>query len=93
MRKGTTGPNGHINSLSPGDWKRLVEINGLTLDFMSGSHLMRLSGAALENSQSWAKLNLFWGGLFPSLGSEVYLQARKDEVHNNEISPGGAEGK
>jgi hypothetical protein len=54
---------------------------------------MRLSGAALENSQSWAKLNLFWGGLFPSLGSEVYLQARKDEVHNNEISPGGAEGK
>jgi SAM-dependent methyltransferase len=77
MRKGTTGPNGHINSLSPGDWKRLVENSGLTLDFISGSHLMRLSGAGLENSRFWAKLNLFWGGLFPSLGSEVYLQARK----------------
>jgi SAM-dependent methyltransferase len=77
MRNGTTGPNGHINSLSPGDWKDLLANAGLTLDFITGSHLMRLSGAALENSQAWAKLNLFWGGLFPSLGSEVYLQARK----------------
>lgn len=77
MRKGTTGPNGHINSLSPADWKALVANAGLTLDFITGSHLMRLSGTALENSQAWAKLNLFWGGLFPSLGSEVYLLARK----------------
>ena len=77
MRKGTTGPNGHINSLSPADWKTLVANAGLTLDFITGSHLMRLSGTALENSQAWTKLNLFWGGLFPSFGSEVYLQARK----------------
>jgi SAM-dependent methyltransferase len=77
MRHGTTGPNGHINSLSPGDWKRLITNAGMKLDFLSGSHLMRLSGASLENSQAWTKLNLVWGGLFPSLGSEVYLQARK----------------
>jgi SAM-dependent methyltransferase len=77
MRHGTTGPNGHINSLSPGDWRRLVAKAGLQLDFLCGSHLMRLSGAALENSRLWARLNLFWGGLFPSLGSELYLMARK----------------
>jgi hypothetical protein len=77
MRQGTTGPNGHINSLSPGDWRRLVAKAGLQLDFLSGSHLMRLSGAALENSRLWTRLNLFWGGLFPSLGSELYLMARK----------------
>jgi hypothetical protein len=39
---------------------------------------MRLSGAGVENSKTWAKLNLFWGGLFPSLGSEVYLKAHKE---------------
>ncbi len=77
MRNGTTGENGHINSLSPGDWKHLVTGAGLKLDFISGSHLMRLSGSPLENSKAWARLNLFWGGLFPSLGSEVYLLARK----------------
>jgi len=77
-RNGTTGPNGHINSFCPGDWKNLVSNAGLKLDFLSGSHFMRLSGSAIENSQTWAKLNLFWGGLFPSLGSEVYLQAHKD---------------
>jgi ubiquinone/menaquinone biosynthesis C-methylase UbiE len=77
MRKGTTGPNGHINSFSPNAWKRMVKQAGLELEFMSGSHLMRLSGNALENSKVWARLNLFWGGLFPSLGSEVYFLARK----------------
>jgi SAM-dependent methyltransferase len=77
MERGATPPNGHINSFSPGDWKRMVADAGLKLDFLSGSHLMRLSGSALENHQAWLKLNLFWGGLFPSLGSEVYLMARK----------------
>jgi SAM-dependent methyltransferase len=76
-RRGTTGPNGHINSFCPGDWKNLVSNSGLKLDFLSGSHFMRLSGAAIENSKIWAKLNLAWGGV-PSLGSEVYLQAHKD---------------
>ena len=77
MQEGTTGPNGHINSFSPGDWKRLVLNAGLQPVFMSGSHLMRLSGSAIENSRIWAQVNLFWGGLFPSLGSEIYIQAKK----------------
>jgi SAM-dependent methyltransferase len=76
-REGTTGPNGHINSLSPGDWKRLVRGADLEIDFVSGSHFMRRSGSSIEDSKNWAKLNLFWGGMFPSLGSEVYLQAHK----------------
>lgn len=77
MRNGTTGPNGHINSLSPGDWKRLAEDAGLKLDLLSGSHFMRLSGSRLEDSKAWAVSNLLWGGLFPSLGSEVYVMATK----------------
>lgn len=77
MRNGRTGPNGHINSFSPGDWKRLVKRAGMELDFLSGSHFMRLSGSVLEDSEIWARCNLFFGGLVPSLGSEVYLAARK----------------
>ena len=78
MRNGTVGPNGHINSLCPDDWKRLVRGSGLTLDFLSGSHFMRLSGSILEDSKAWVKCNLFFGGIAPSLGSEVYLLARKN---------------
>ena len=78
MRNGISGFNGHVNSFSPGDWKKLVAGAGLKLDFLSGSHLMRHSGAAFENSKTWARMNLFWGGMFPSLGSEVYLLARKE---------------
>lgn len=77
MRTGRTGPNGHINSHSPQNWRNLISNAGLELDFVSGSHLMRLSGAPFENFRTWTKLNLFWGGLFPSLGSEIYLVARK----------------
>jgi SAM-dependent methyltransferase len=77
MRNGTTGPNGHINSLSPRDWRRLVLNAGMSLEVLSGSHLMRLSGNALENYKIWVKLNLLWGGMFPSLGSEIYVQAHK----------------
>jgi SAM-dependent methyltransferase len=78
MRNGTTSPNGHINSLSPRDWKRLVANTGMNLEVLSGSHLMRLSGTAVENYKIWIKMNLFWGGMFPSLGSEVYLLAHKN---------------
>lgn len=79
MQNGTTGRNGHINSHSPHDWKKLVGKAGLKLEFISGSHLMRLSGSPIENSRTWARLNLLWGGIFPGLGSEVYLVARKSE--------------
>ena len=80
MRQGTTNPNGHINSLSPGNWNDLVTNAGLQLDFLCGSHLIRLSGAAIENSKSWARFNQCWGGIFPSLGSELYLLAHKEAI-------------
>lgn len=77
MRMGKTNSNGHINSLSPGDWKRLVRRAGLALDFVSGSHFMRVSGAFVEDYACWARANLLFGGCLPSLGSEVYLVAHK----------------
>jgi SAM-dependent methyltransferase len=58
-RNGTTGPNGHINSFCPGDWKNLVSNAGLKIDFLSRAHFMRLSGSAIENSQTWQNSTFF----------------------------------
>jgi SAM-dependent methyltransferase len=79
LRRKSTGPNGHVNSFSPGDWKRLFRDARLDLELMCGTHLMRASGSAVENSLVWAKMNLWWGALFPSLGSELCLVGRKPQ--------------
>jgi len=68
---------GHVRKLSPAAWSRLCTDAGLELDFVTGSHLIRRSGSRLENARWWVRLNQLWGGLFPSLGQEVYLCARK----------------
>lgn len=60
----------------PRRWLRLIAAAGMQVEFLTGSHLMRLSGNPLENSLLWIRFNQLWGALFPSLGSEVYLQAR-----------------
>jgi len=67
----------HINAFWAKRWKRLVEHQGLNVEFMSGSHFMRWTGFPLENYRWWVRLNQFWGALFPSLGMELYLRARK----------------
>jgi len=61
----------------PRRWLRLIAAAGMQVEFLTGSHLMRLSGNPLENSLLWIRFNQLWGALFPSLGSEVFLQARK----------------
>ncbi|MEK6660519.1 MAG: methyltransferase domain-containing protein [candidate division NC10 bacterium] len=77
MKDGMRRRGVHIHSLSPRRWRRLMAAAGMQVEFLTGSHLMRLSGNPLENSQLWIRFNQLWGALFPSLGSEVYLQARK----------------
>ena len=40
---------------------------------MSGSFLARNNGKAIENSSAWLRMNVAFGSLFPSLGSEIYF--------------------
>jgi SAM-dependent methyltransferase len=68
---------GHLQKLSPAGWHALCSEAGLTPEFVTGSHLIRRTGASLENRPWWIRLNQLWGALFPSLGQEVYLSARK----------------
>ena len=75
MRPRSSG--GHINALDPGRWRRLLNEAGLEIETLSGSHLCRWSGSPLENYRWWFKVNLLWGALFPSLGLDLYVVARK----------------
>lgn len=77
IKHGTKARGAHIHSFSPARWKELVKNAGLTLEFLSGTHFARLSGRFIENYSWWARLNLFWGARFPSLGSDVCVCASK----------------
>lgn len=77
LRKGQLAYGGHITVLSPKRWKNLAIDAGLIPEFITGSHMIRCTGSKLENHRWWLRLNQIWGGLFPSLGSEAYIQARR----------------
>jgi SAM-dependent methyltransferase len=82
LQAGLRKPGRHINSFWPMRWRESVATAGLGLDFSTGAFLARCSGSPLENFSWWPPLNNLWGGLFPSLGSEYYLRARKPDLAN-----------
>jgi SAM-dependent methyltransferase len=79
LAAGRIVPGGHITCLSPTRWRRLCYEVGLETEFATGSHAFRRTGSPLENHAWWIRLNQFWAALFPSLGSECCVQARRAE--------------
>lgn len=71
------GRFGHVSVISPERVDAFAEATGATVSFLSGAFLMRLSGRALEESSLWLRLNLAFGNLFPSIGSELYFALEK----------------
>lgn len=72
------GNYGHVSVFSPQRVRDMGEDNGFNLEFLSGAFLIRKTGAAIENSSLWARLNLLWGATMPSLGGEIYWQMRRN---------------
>jgi SAM-dependent methyltransferase len=87
LEAGKILPGRHIAVLSPRRWKNLAHENGLEWEFATGSHAVRMTGSALESQRWWVRLNQIWGGLFPSLGSECYIQARRRRAWDHEAVP------
>jgi len=87
LRRGEVAPGGHITCLSPGRWRTLASEVGLETEFAVGSHAVRMTGSWLENFRLWVRLNQLWGALFPSLGSECYLRARREPTWDFEAQP------
>lgn len=79
LAEGRVARGGHINCLSPSRWRSLLEDTGLRAEFITGSHLVRHTGNPLENFRPWIRFNQIWGAVFPSLGSEACLRARKPD--------------
>lgn len=86
LAQGRLARGGHINSLSPDRWQNLLEDAGLIVELSVGSHLIRHTGNPLENSALWVRANQLWGALFPSLGSEICLRARKPIIHDAAVA-------
>ncbi|MDR2348993.1 MAG: class I SAM-dependent methyltransferase [Deltaproteobacteria bacterium] len=77
---GLIKPGAHVRCFSTGDWKRFLKAAGLEKELFFGAFLIRRSGGFMENSKLWLRLNQLWGILFPGLGQEIYLAARKPFV-------------
>ncbi|MBM4285652.1 MAG: class I SAM-dependent methyltransferase [Deltaproteobacteria bacterium] len=77
LRKGRIKPGGHINSMDPDRWRKLVCARDMDVEMLTGTYFARWSGNPLENHAWWVRLNQLWGALFPAWGGEVYLAARK----------------
>jgi hypothetical protein len=71
-------------------WRRLLEDAGMEVEILTGTFLVRWSAGPLENQAWWVRLNQLWGALFPSLGGEVYLSARKTPLTGPQTSPAPA---
>jgi SAM-dependent methyltransferase len=76
-RRGRNRHWGHVRKFCPASWRALCQHAGLELTMLTGSHLLRQTRSPLERRAWWIRLNQLWGALFPSLGNEVYLAARK----------------
>jgi SAM-dependent methyltransferase len=77
LAAGQVAVGGHITVLSPQRWRDLAYECGLNVEFATGSHFIRKTGSKLENHRWWVRVNQLWGALFPSLGSECCVQARR----------------
>ncbi len=75
--RSTASKYGHVSVFSPHRVKKMAQNCKLNLDFLSGAFFLRKSGSVLENFKGWLRLNLLWGAVFPSLGSEIYWQMSK----------------
>lgn len=76
FRTGKRHKGEHTQAFWPKRAAKLAQDEGLDIDFLVGSHLIRNSGSFLENFVFWIRMNQFWGALFPSFGQELCVQAK-----------------
>lgn len=67
----------HLSVISPSRMARFAEQNEFEPELLAGTFLCRWSEVSLEDTEWWARANLFWGAMFPSLGGEVYFALRR----------------
>jgi methyltransferase family protein len=71
-------PFGHVSVLSPERLESFAMSERLEIAFLSGAFFMRTGGSWIENYATWLRLNVAFGSLFPSLGSELYFSLSRE---------------
>jgi SAM-dependent methyltransferase len=71
-------PFGHVSVLSPERLELFARSEKLEIAFLSGAFFMRTRGSWIENYATWLRLNVAFGSLFPSLGSELYFSLSRE---------------
>lgn len=77
LRRGVRRLGKHIHCFWPARWLELADLAGFETEVVAGAHLLRWAGSPLENSRWWLRFNQLWGAMFPSLGGDIYLLARR----------------
>lgn len=81
LRKKPKKKFGHVSVISPPRVIRYTESRNLCVTFFSGAYFFRKTGSFIENSfftPIWLRVNLLFGYLFPSIGSELYFSFKKE---------------
>lgn len=75
---GKRKPGKHIRVFWPERWREALVEHGFRPLDIRGGYFMRSRLNLLENFGWWARLNVLYGRLFPSLGNEVLVAAQKE---------------
>jgi len=66
----------HLSVITPSRIRRFARDHDFETGLMTGTFFCRWSGMRLEDAAWWARANLLWGALVPSLGGELYFSLR-----------------
>jgi 2-polyprenyl-3-methyl-5-hydroxy-6-metoxy-1,4-benzoquinol methylase len=72
-----TNANGHVSALSTRRFVEAARANGCDVVESRSAFFMRASGMFLEDSRTWQRFNMAWGGTFPGWLGEAYIAVRK----------------
>ena len=67
----------HIHVFDSERLTQLAERTGFTVEYLTGTALIRKKGSKLEDYAAWIRFNQIGASLFPSIGQELCMQLRK----------------
>ena len=74
----------HIHVFDRERLTALAERTGFTVEYVTGTSLIRKKGSKLEDYAGWIRFNQIGASLFPSMGQELCMQVRKKSSESGE---------
>jgi 2-polyprenyl-3-methyl-5-hydroxy-6-metoxy-1,4-benzoquinol methylase len=68
---------GHVSVITPRRVRQAAQALRLSVELLTGAFALRWTGAGVERSRLWLRLNLMFGAIFPAWPGELYWALRK----------------